>query len=247
MKHDVRLDSPPPYDSSLSSSLVSLMAVQGQLLEVSTAVSIVSAAVVVLSTLKSSSILALFTYHPVCMSVAFLVGCPWAIRIAYTARETDGNVRGVFLSKHMVTQLGALGFALAGFTAIYVNKSIHGKDHFTSLHGKLGVITMVLALAVAVLGGLGFKRYSPLPVQMHPGMKWVHRSVGVAMWWVALIAIVVVLPHKAVVTGLVARAVQLGVVGLGVLMVMVLREKGSGGGKGVPIVDFAMVPRERSY
>ncbi len=64
------------------------------------------------------------------------------------------------------------------------------------------------------------------------------------MWAVALVTMVVVLPHPAVVAGFWARAAQLGVVGLGVLMVMALREKG-GGGKGVPIVDFTLVPREQ--
>ena len=59
--------------------------------------------------------------------------------------------------------------------------------------------------------------------------------------------ILVVLPHEAVVTGLVARVVQMGVIVVGVLTMMVLREKGSQGGKGGNIVDFTLVPRERSH
>ena len=77
------------------------------------------------------------------------------------------------------------------------------------------------------------------------------------MWCLSLVTVVVVLPHKAVVTGLLARAVQAGVLGLGAVVLMVLREKGGfgglgglggfGGGKGSTIVDFTLVPRERSY
>ncbi len=217
---------------------------QEQLLVSATVVSAVTAAFVVLSTLKSSSLLALFAYHPVSMSIAFLVCYPWGIRLAHKARVADGNARVALLSRHMTTQLAALGLSVVGFTAIYANKAVYGKVHFTSLHGKLGLVTMLLALGVVVLGGLGFKRYSPLPGQFHPAVKWMHRSLGVGMWGVSLVTVVAVLPHPAVVTGFWAKAVQVGVLGLGVLMVMVLRERGTGG-KGGPIVDFTLVPREQ--
>ncbi len=217
---------------------------QEQILVAATVVSAVSAAVIVLATLKSSSLLALFAYHPMCMSTAFLVCCPWGIRLAHGARGADGNARAALLSRHTATQLGALGLSVVGFAAIYANKAVNGKVHFTSLHGKLGLVTMLLALAATALGALGFKRYSPLPGHLHPVFKWVHRSLAAGMWGVALVTVVAVLPHPAVVSGVWALAVQLGVVALGVLMVMVLRERGSGA-KGGPIVDFTLVPREQ--
>jgi cytochrome b-561 domain-containing protein 2 len=217
---------------------------QEQLLASATVVSAFSAALILVSTLRSSSLLALFAYHPVSMSIAFLVCYPWGIRLAHAARAADGSARVTLLDRHMTTQLAALGLSVVGFAAIYANKAVNGKVHFTSLHGKLGLVTMLLALGVVVSGGLGFKRYSPLPGHWHPSVKWMHRSLGVGMWAVALVTMVVVLPHPAVVAGFWARAAQLGVVGLGVLMVMALREKG-GGGKGVPIVDFTLVPREQ--
>jgi hypothetical protein len=106
---------------------------------------------------------------------------------------------------------------------------------------------MVLTSAVTLLGYGGFKKYSPLPAHMHPNVKYFHRGLGVSTWAVSLVTIVVVLPHKAVVTGLLARAAQAGVMGVGVLTLMWLREKGTGGKGGGSIVDFTLVPRERSH
>ena len=44
--------------------------------------------------------------------------------------------------------LQILGFfcSVGGFLAIYYNKNLHNKNHFTSFHGLLGLVTMILVL-----------------------------------------------------------------------------------------------------
>jgi len=44
--------------------------------------------------------------------------------------------------------------AFAGLAAIYVNKERSGKDHFTTWHGLIGIITMVYSCAQSVGGAL---------------------------------------------------------------------------------------------
>ncbi len=59
-------------------------------------------------------------------------------------------------------------------------QAIHGKQHFTSLHGKVGAINLALALAAPLLGTLSFKKLgllSNLSEEMQPRVKWAHRVV----------------------------------------------------------------------
>jgi len=218
-----------------------------QLVELSTVAASVTAAVLVLSTWRTTGLTVLFSYHPIFMSIGFLVMFTRGIQIGWRARDTDGTARVGALTNHMTTQVAGVACASVGFAVIYLNKYINGKDHFTSLHGKLGLLTMLLTSAVAALGYCGFKKHSPLPAHLHSSAKFFHRGLGASTWVLSLVTIVVVLPHKAVVTGLLARAAQAGVMGVGVLTLMWLRERGSGSKGGGSIVDFTLVPRERSY
>ena len=44
--------------------------------------------------------------------------------------------------------------SISGLAAIYVNKERSGKDHFTTWHGLIGIITMVYSCAQSVGGAL---------------------------------------------------------------------------------------------
>ena len=62
-------------------------------------------------------------------------------------------------------------------------QAIHGKDHFTSLHGKLGLITTIMTMLALVLGVISFRKLgiiSVFPSESHAGIKWMHRLVRVA-------------------------------------------------------------------
>lgn len=47
---------------------------------------------------------------------------------------------------HKILQILALFCSVGGFLVIYSNKNLHNKKHFTSFHGLLGLITMILVL-----------------------------------------------------------------------------------------------------
>jgi Eukaryotic cytochrome b561 len=110
-------------------------------------------------------------------------------------------------------------------------QTLHGKPHFTSLHGKVGALTLLLLLLTTLIGGLSFRRLGllpKLPTEAQPKVKWAHRLAGVTVWTLAIVCMQLDLPHPAVFTGLVCRAWQVGVVALGVGVVVVLRAPGRG-------------------
>ena len=60
-------------------------------------------------------------------------------------------------------------------------QALRKKPHFTSLHGKVGVIALVLVGAAPALGFLSFRKMgllTRLPAEMQPKVKWAHRLVS---------------------------------------------------------------------
>lgn len=53
----------------------------------------------------------------------------------------------------MLASFGYL-LALGGLVAIYHNKNLWNKEHFTSLHGKIGIAVMALLLAPLLAGAV---------------------------------------------------------------------------------------------
>ena len=51
--------------------------------------------------------------------------------------------------------------AAGGFYAIYANKNVMGKEHFTSIHSKLGLATLASTAALSVGGGPLFYKTIP--------------------------------------------------------------------------------------
>ena len=59
-------------------------------------------------------------------------------------------------------------------------QNLKGKQHFTSLHGKVGLCTFCLALAAPLLGAASFRRLGIIqrfPEPWQPRLKWLHRLV----------------------------------------------------------------------
>lgn len=122
---------------------------------------------------------------------------------------------------------------------------MHGKAHFTSLHGKMGLLTTALTMGAPVLGVLSFRRlgfHERLPPEWQPVTKWAHRLLGAVTWVLAIITMQLDLPHPAVFEGLACRAWQAAAMGLGVGMLVMLRRPPPG--KPVlPQIDFTAVPQ----
>ena len=100
----------------------------------------------------------LFSWHPLLMSLAFLLFMSQGVLSAITLRSLPpGPQRVAAIQSHALMQLRSIACVIIGFGVIYRNKAIHGKAHFTSLHGKMGLVTLLLALLSPLLGAFSFK------------------------------------------------------------------------------------------
>ena len=63
-----------------------------------------------------------------------------------------GAKRDVKVKWHWILQVASIICISLGFLAIYQNKNRNNKDHFVSYHGKMGVISTILAVLQAVMG-----------------------------------------------------------------------------------------------
>ncbi|KAM9409957.1 transmembrane reductase CYB561D2 [Pholidichthys leucotaenia] len=90
----------------------------------------------------------LFSWHPFLMSLAFslfmteaiLLFSPHASPIKKLSHKTKGQI-------HKVLQGLCMSCAVLGLAAIFYNKSLNGKPHFSSWHGRLGLLTVCVVVA----------------------------------------------------------------------------------------------------
>ncbi|KAM3914215.1 transmembrane reductase CYB561D2 [Leptodactylus fuscus] len=89
----------------------------------------------------------LFSWHPFLMSLAFSFFMTEAILVF----SPDSSLMRSFSRKarvraHWILQLLCALCASLGLGIIYYNKSVHGKPHFSTWHGLLGLLTVLWAL-----------------------------------------------------------------------------------------------------
>jgi cytochrome b-561 domain-containing protein 2 len=206
-------------------------------------VSILCTVALVLAVLPQVYAGELFPWHPILMGLGFLGFMCEGIIAAYRLRPTDGPPRVAAIQNHMWVQIASTISILLGFWAIYYNKTLHNKQHFKSLHGKVGLFTTILSLAAPTLGVLSFKKLgllTKLPAEWHPAVKWLHRLIGAITWVSAIFTMQLPLPHRAVFEGFLCRAWQAASIGLGVGMLAMLR-KPAPGKPVLPSIDFTGV------
>jgi len=153
---------------------------------------VVSAAVVALLTFTLYDA-SLFSYHPVCMSLAYVLFMTEAVRTAISFRgKLGGEERVRSISRHMYVNVAAVLLAIAGFVAIYKNKIRLGKQHFQSYHARIGLFVFVSTLAVAAGGFLSFKKMGLINFfaeKLHPTIKRGHRAAGVVTYFFAVLVV----------------------------------------------------------
>lgn len=90
----------------------------------------------------------LFSWHPLCMTIGF---------VGLMGSATVTKRLGGYTNTKLHAGLASLGLfsALGGFYAIYHNKDLHGKDHFTSYHSWYGLFALFGSI-VPMLVGLVF-------------------------------------------------------------------------------------------
>ncbi|XP_075688044.1 transmembrane reductase CYB561D2 [Rhinoderma darwinii] len=95
-----------------------------------------------------------FSWHPFLMSLAFSFFMTEAMLVfspdASLLRSFSRKVR---VRAHWILQLLSVLCAILGLGIIYYNKSLHGKPHFSTWHGLLGLLTVLWAL-IQNVGGI---------------------------------------------------------------------------------------------
>lgn len=172
----------------------------------------------------------LFSWHPLFMSLGFLIFMSEGILGALSFRALDNQARVAAIIGHALMQVRAMVLVLLGFAVIFQNKRVHNKHHFMSTHSKWGLAALILTLLSPALGVLSFKRlglFQMLPDTLQPHVKLFHRRLGIVTWLVALVAIQLALPHKAVYIPVVTEVWQAAIM-VGAFAVVLLYNKKGG-------------------
>mmetsp|Transcript_10876 Transcript_10876/g.19810 ORF Transcript_10876/g.19810 Transcript_10876/m.19810 type:complete len:234 (+) Transcript_10876:139-840(+) len=143
----------------------------------------------------------LFSWHPICMSIGYILFMTEGVLGALLFRQLEGLERVKAIQAHAYMQLRAIVFIFAGATVIIYNKIRLGKMHFKSNHAKIGLASLILAAIVPLGGAISFRKLGFIhyfPERLHPFIKASHRYSGMIAWILALVAIEIILPHKAV-------------------------------------------------
>ncbi|PRW55908.1 cytochrome b561 domain-containing 2 [Chlorella sorokiniana] len=168
----------------------------------------------------------LFAWHPLFLVLGFLGFMTEGIMAAVRFRPNEGLSRVQAITNHAIIQSAATACIAMGLYAIYHNKNLKGKQHFTSLHGKVGLCTFLLALAAPLLGAASFRRLGIIqrfPEPWQPRIKWLHRLISVYAHVLAVVTMLLALPHPAVLTGAWSLSWQVGVIVLSGCMLYTLR------------------------
>lgn len=83
------------------------------------------------------------------------------IRTTFSGPQCRSHLRPVVLLQdrvfwHRVAQTVGVAAVMAGFAAIYLNKERSNKEHFATLHGKVGLLGAIMIAASALTGNLAF-------------------------------------------------------------------------------------------
>eukprot|EP01024_Parvocaulis_polyphysoides_P059797 TRINITY_DN6483_c0_g1_i1.p1 TRINITY_DN6483_c0_g1~~TRINITY_DN6483_c0_g1_i1.p1 ORF type:complete len:219 (+),score=22.40 TRINITY_DN6483_c0_g1_i1:401-1057(+) len=170
----------------------------------------------------------LFSWHPIFMTLGYVLFMTEGVISGIKFRRLDGKERVAAIYTHMMWQISAVASILIAFGVIYYNKNLTGKHHFTSLHAKFGLASVIFSVAAPVLGVVGFRALGLLqnfPEQMQILIKKVHRNLGAIVWLLALFTIELALPHKAVFKGWLTNVWQGIIIALGLTILVQLFKK----------------------
>jgi cytochrome b-561 domain-containing protein 2 len=131
----------------------------------------------------------IFQYHPMAMTLSCMCVLPEVVHQANNFRRCRSvSDRASTTDRHTVSALAMKTLTLVGFAAIEISKFQRKKQHFTTWHGLLGLLT-VLTLTLQILVGVLY-RYRLGPSQRIPNffiiLRKAHKWFGLIL--VALVA-----------------------------------------------------------
>jgi len=91
----------------------------------------------------------LFSYHPPLQALSLVLFVQGILTLQPTRTK---NEKETGLALHQYFQIAGSLAVIAGVSLMIINKAIHHAPHFTSYHGKFGLVTSILLLLQAVLG-----------------------------------------------------------------------------------------------
>lgn len=132
----------------------------------------------------------LFSWHPTCMTVAFVLLLLQAI-VLFSPESSliPTTHRHEKIQLHWILHAFGVTSALFGFGSVYLNKEIHERNHFVSWHAKFGLATMI-GVMVTVVGGVMAKysaSFDLIKRFVRPvNMKLYHATGGMLIFMLAM-------------------------------------------------------------
>ncbi|XP_061687604.1 transmembrane reductase CYB561D2 [Syngnathoides biaculeatus] len=137
-----------------------------------------------------------FSWHPFFMTLAFSFFMTEAILLfsphGSPLRKFSHKVKG---RVHWLLQVASVTCAALGLAAIFYNKHLHGKPHFASWHGLLGVVT-VCAAAVQSLGAVPLIYHSLAKGWSLAKLKRYHAASGLVTYLLGSVSLLLGLTSK---------------------------------------------------
>jgi len=132
----------------------------------------------------------LFSWHPTCMTVAFILLLLQAI-VLFSPESSliPATQRSEKIQLHWILHAFGVTSALFGFATVYLNKEIHERKHFVTWHAKFGLATLIGVLAAVVGGAMAkYSHASDLLKKLArpANMKLYHATGGMILFMLAM-------------------------------------------------------------
>ncbi|KAK4474258.1 hypothetical protein MN116_000288, partial [Schistosoma mekongi] len=128
----------------------------------------------------------IFSLHPFFMSFGFLFLMLNGINSIVSQDETFLGLlksRSQKIKAHWIFESLSVLFLFLGFIAIYANKTLNGKPHFTTWHGFLGVVVVLYSICQLVAGSMLHWRYNLWrSILTYSSGRFIHALSGVVLY-----------------------------------------------------------------
>lgn len=121
-----------------------------------------------------------FSWHPTLMTIGSLLFMGEAVMAISTGNWLTSRLnRRNRVTAHWILQAIAAACIFAGFLIIFINKNRHGKLHFQSLHGILGLVSVIF-VGITSSGGVVALYTARLKDIIKPAkIKFAHNIFGI--------------------------------------------------------------------